>query len=130
MNKKPKSDTRLAILDVIGDPDGRDLFYSIATDVLSPHYLKLSRKQYYLRLSKLIKADLIRRKGGKYFVTPFGAVIYGLQLELVKAELHRLSITLSNLYDVAPTIIGIGKDATISITPETKTSTTANEFIV
>jgi uncharacterized protein YpbB len=47
------------------------------------------------------------------------------------AELHRLSITLSNLYDVAPTIIGVGKDATISITPETKSSTaTTNEFIV
>ena len=39
------------------------------------------------------------------------------------AELHRLSITLSNLFDVAPTIIGVGKDTTISITPETKTST-------
>jgi hypothetical protein len=46
------------------------------------------------------------------------------------AELHRLSITLSNLYDVAPTIIGVGKDATISITPETKSSTAATEFIV
>jgi hypothetical protein len=46
------------------------------------------------------------------------------------AELHRLSITLSNLYDVAPTIIGVGKDATISITPETKSSTATNEFIV
>ena len=46
------------------------------------------------------------------------------------AELHRLSITLSNLYDVAPTIIGVGKDATISITPETKSSTTTNEIIV
>ena len=46
------------------------------------------------------------------------------------AELHRLSITLSNLYDVAPTIIGVGANATISITPETKTSTTATEFIV
>jgi hypothetical protein len=45
------------------------------------------------------------------------------------AELHRLNITLSNLYDMAPTIIGVGKDASISITPETKTSTT-NEFIV
>ena len=41
------------------------------------------------------------------------------------AELHRLSITLSNLYDVAPTIIGVGTNATISITPETKRSTTA-----
>ena len=46
------------------------------------------------------------------------------------AELHRLSITLSNLYDVAPAIIGVGKDATISITPETKTSPTTNEIIV
>ena len=46
------------------------------------------------------------------------------------AELHRQSITLSNLYDVAPTIIGVGKDATISITPETKSSTATNEFIV
>ena len=43
------------------------------------------------------------------------------------AELHRLSITLSNLYDVAPTIIGVGPNATISITPETKTGTTTNE---
>ena len=47
------------------------------------------------------------------------------------AELHRLSITLSNLYDVAPTIIGVGPNATISITPETKTSTTdRNDIIV
>lgn len=30
-------------------------------------------------------------------------------------ELHKLSITLSNLYDVAPTIIGVGNDAAISI---------------
>jgi hypothetical protein len=46
------------------------------------------------------------------------------------AELHRLSITLSNLYDVAPTIIGVGPNATISITPETKTGPTTSEFIV
>jgi hypothetical protein len=46
------------------------------------------------------------------------------------AELHRLTITLSNLYDVAPTIIGTGPNATISITPETKSSPTNTEFIV
>jgi hypothetical protein len=33
------------------------------------------------------------------------------------AELHRLTITLSNLYDVAPTIIN---DSTLSVTPEVK----------
>jgi hypothetical protein len=41
------------------------------------------------------------------------------------AELHRLGITLSNLYDVAPTIIGVGANATISIISETKSSTAA-----
>jgi hypothetical protein len=46
------------------------------------------------------------------------------------AELHRLSITLSNLYDVAPTIIGVGNNATISITPETKSSTSATTDFV
>jgi hypothetical protein len=35
------------------------------------------------------------------------------------AELHRLSITLSNLYDVAPAIINNGP--TLSATPEVKT---------
>ena len=85
MNKNPKNFTRLDVLDALRDPDGRDLFYSIATEVISPDYIKLSRKQYYLRLSRLIKADMIRRKSGKYILTPFGAVIYGVQLELVKA---------------------------------------------
>ena len=46
------------------------------------------------------------------------------------AELHRLTITMSNLYDVAPTIIGVGPNATISITPETKTTTTDRDIIV
>ena len=37
------------------------------------------------------------------------------------AELHRLNITLSNYFDVAPSIIN---DSTLSITPQSKTSTT------
>lgn len=39
------------------------------------------------------------------------------------SELHRLSITLSNLFDVAPTIINGA--ITVPIAPETKGSTTA-----
>jgi hypothetical protein len=44
------------------------------------------------------------------------------------AELHRLSITLSNLFDVAPTII----NGTIAVptTSETKSVPTTNEIIV
>jgi len=42
------------------------------------------------------------------------------------AELHRLNITLSNYFDVAPDIIG----HTISTTPEIKTETTRDNIIV
>ena len=85
MNKVPKHLTRLDVLHAICDKDGRGLFYSIAGDRMIIHNLKMSRKQYYLRLSKLIKTDMIKRKSGKYLLTPFGAVIYGVRLELVKA---------------------------------------------
>jgi hypothetical protein len=43
------------------------------------------------------------------------------------AELHKLNITLSNYFDVAPTIIN---GTTISETPETKQTTTASDIIV
>jgi hypothetical protein len=43
------------------------------------------------------------------------------------AELHRLSITLSNLYDVAPSIVN---GITLSATPETKTVPTEAESII
>ena len=43
------------------------------------------------------------------------------------AELHRLNITLSNYFDVAPDIIN---GSSISTTPETKAVTTTNEIIV
>ena len=42
------------------------------------------------------------------------------------AELHRLNITLSNYFDVAPDIIG----HTISTTPETKATAAETIFIV
>ena len=41
------------------------------------------------------------------------------------AELHRLNITLSNYFDVAPDIIG----HTISTTPEAKTTTSTNIIV-
>jgi SNF2 family DNA or RNA helicase len=37
---------------------------------------KLSRKQYYSKMSRLMKAGLIKRKNGKYTLTAFGKVIY------------------------------------------------------
>ena len=41
--------------------------------------LKLTRKQYYTRISRLTKAGLVKRQKGRYFVTAFGRVIYDAQ---------------------------------------------------
>jgi hypothetical protein len=39
---------------------------------------KLTRKQYYSRMSSLRKAGLIKRKQGKYSLTTFGKVVYDI----------------------------------------------------
>jgi hypothetical protein len=76
--------TRPNILEAISY--AQELFNSIAADTFSDnastYIVKLSRKQYYNKLSKLIKVDLIERKGGRYLLTLFGRVIYGVQLGL------------------------------------------------
>lgn len=41
--------------------------------------LRLTRKQFYSRMSELTKAGLIRRRNGKYFLTSFGRIVYGAQ---------------------------------------------------
>jgi hypothetical protein len=38
--------------------------------------LKLTKKQYYSRMSELINTDLIIRQNGSYFLTSFGKVVY------------------------------------------------------
>lgn len=45
----------------------------------------ISRKEYYLRISRLSKAGMIKRKNGEYCLTVFGRVVYGMQLKLVEA---------------------------------------------
>jgi hypothetical protein len=73
---------------------GQELFNSIAADTYSDNtstdIVKLSRKQYYNKLSKLIKVDLIKRKSGRYLLTPFGSVIYGVQLAFGDAVANHL----------------------------------------
>jgi hypothetical protein len=54
--------------------------------------LKISRKRYYTRLKKLVNADLIKRRDGKYTLTELGKVIYGLQLKLSEAVDNRFRL--------------------------------------
>jgi hypothetical protein len=48
--------------------------------------LKLTRKQYYSKLSALTNADLITRKNGKYFLTSFGKVVYEAHTLIGRAQ--------------------------------------------
>jgi predicted transcriptional regulator len=44
--------------------------------------LNLSRKEHYSRISKLLKAGLVKKKDGKYTVIALGTIVYGVQLTL------------------------------------------------
>ena len=60
-----------------------DLFKAIAQTNVNSAILtknaKLTRKQYYSRMSRMTKVGLIKRKNGKYFLTSLGKVIYQAQ---------------------------------------------------
>jgi hypothetical protein len=82
----------MSIVDVlkgISDDKSLVLFNTIAlasgdrTTLLSK--LNLTRKQYYSRMSVLVKAGLVTRKNGNYFVTSFGRIVYDAQLMIGKA---------------------------------------------
>lgn len=47
--------------------------------------LGLTRKQYYSRLSALVKTGLIKRRNRSYFLTSFGKIVYDAQLIIGKA---------------------------------------------
>jgi predicted transcriptional regulator len=77
---------KAAILETIYDLKTSNIFRTIASrqsssDILISE-LKLTRKEYYTRISCLAKAGLVKREKGKYLITAFGRVIYGAYLDL------------------------------------------------
>src|SRR5947209_90721 len=82
----------LSIVDVIkaiSDDKSLMLFNTIAlasgsSDILQTT-LKLTRRQYYSRMSHLVKAGLVIRKNGNYFVTSFGKIAYNVPLMIGNA---------------------------------------------
>ena len=78
--------SKISLLFAISDKKASNIFKSIAlahsdTDILITQ-LKLTRKQYYSRMSRLIQAGLVKRQKGRYLLTAFGKVIYGAQMNL------------------------------------------------
>ena len=65
------------------------LFNTIAlastdTEILM-NKLAFSRKQYYSKMSALLRAGLIKRRNKKYFLSSFGKIVYDAQLRIGKA---------------------------------------------
>ena len=69
-----------AVLKSISDDKSLLIFQTIAnasasTEQINLKRLSLTRKQYYSKISAMMKAGLIRRQNGKYHLTLFGKVI-------------------------------------------------------
>ncbi|HZA08349.1 MAG TPA: hypothetical protein VE619_11650 [Nitrososphaeraceae archaeon] len=77
---KPKTILVAEVLKAISDNRSLELFKIIALEKQDTKVLiiktRLSRKQYYSRMSGLMHAGLIIRKHGKYTLTSFGKIIY------------------------------------------------------
>jgi predicted transcriptional regulator len=70
-----------AVLKSISDDKSLSIFQTIAnasssTEQISLTRLSLTRKQYYSKISAMMKVGLIKRQSGRYYLTPFGKVIY------------------------------------------------------
>ena len=77
------------ILNAISDDKSLLLFNTIAITngetEIQVRKMGLTLKQYYLRMAKLTKADLIRRKNGRYFLTLMGKIVYEAHMTIGKA---------------------------------------------
>lgn len=90
--------SKLSILGAISDNRASNILKSIASadsnsDILITE-LKLTRKQYYSRMSGLMKAGLVKRQRGRYLLTAFGKVIYSAQMSLEA----KIEIALNNYW--------------------------------
>ena len=81
---KTKSECLAEFIKLISDEKSLLIFNTIflasgdSSDILIKQ-LKLTRKQYHSRITRLVKAGLVKRQKGRYFLTSFGTVIYDAQ---------------------------------------------------
>ncbi|MGI8834393.1 MAG: hypothetical protein ACR2IS_17375 [Nitrososphaeraceae archaeon] len=77
------------ILNAISDDKSLLLFNTIAITSgeteIQIRKMGLTLKQYYSRMAKLTKAELIRRKNGRYFLTLVGKIVYEAHMTIGKA---------------------------------------------
>lgn len=75
------------LLSCLADEKTAEIFKKIHDDEpFTVTSMKLTRKQYHSRLSKMIKVNLVYRLAGKYRLTSLGKIVYGC-VELVASTL-------------------------------------------
>ena len=76
------------IFESLSDEQSVKLFNTIALERVNSVEMRtkvpLTRKQYYSRLSRMIRVGLIKRRSGKLFLTAFGKIVYESQ-KLIEA---------------------------------------------
>ena len=78
------------VFESLSDNVSLELFTTIAHEsinsVLLRNKIKITRKQYYSRLSKMMKAGLIKRSSGKLVLTAFGRIVNEVQTTVQNAS--------------------------------------------
>ncbi len=84
-----RTKTGAAVLRNIADEKSWELFRTIAQGTFDSKNLKssakLTRKQYYSRLSRMTRSGLVRKKNGRYMLTTFGKIVHEFQLTIENA---------------------------------------------
>jgi predicted transcriptional regulator len=84
-----RSQTAASVLRSIADDKSLELFRTVASETIDSKNLKtrtkLTRKQYYSRLSRMTRTGLVRKKNGKYILTTFGKIVYESQMTVENA---------------------------------------------
>jgi DNA-binding HxlR family transcriptional regulator len=84
-----RTQTGAAVLRNIADEKSWELFRTIAQGTLDSKNLKsntkLTRKQYYSRLSRMTRSGLVTKKSGRYTLTNFGKIVQECQLTIENA---------------------------------------------
>jgi Mn-dependent DtxR family transcriptional regulator len=108
--------TVVEVLGAISDARALAVYKTIASEKANSNLLitkmQLTRKQYYSRISRLIKTGLVRRENGRYTLTSFGKVIYDFQIAI--------EIALENFWKLKAIDSLQAADSTLSKEEQTK----------
>jgi hypothetical protein len=93
------------IFESLSDEQSFMLFTTIAIGGINSVELRrkvsLSRKQYYSRISRMIRVGLIKRRSGKLVVTAFGRIVFKSQKIVEYANKNRWKLKVLDSIDVS-----------------------------